>query len=356
MAEIEKTSCEATMSTPRNLAMSLTPLVFAMLIEAPAIAAQEAPACLPASRSVGGLVAEAESGVPLPGVTVYLAEEAGRGNAEVETTSNLRGYYTFCDLVPETVYRLRAEFLDFESPPTNVPDGTSVVNLALHAKARRPARVLGRLTDRRTSRPITAALVRLESIDRSTSTDNAGFFTFDDVPAGLRLVVAEHLGHARVEELVRVPPGETVDVQIQMSANPVEMEPIVVTTVRDRRLEIKGFYERRRWGEAVGNGIFIDREELRRRMPARLSSLIEALPGTDVRCRSGYCRVRFRRAPAYCESAEILLDGMTFRNIDQILIDEIGAIEVYRSVSELPADFGGSNAQCGVIAVWTRSR
>ena len=33
----------------------------------------------------------------------------------------------------------------------------------------------------------------------------------------------------------------------------------------------------------------------------------------------------------------------------------VEAIEVYHGLSEVPAEFAGPNAQCGVIAVWSRS-
>jgi hypothetical protein len=31
-------------------------------------------------------------------------------------------------------------------------------------------------------------------------------------------------------------------------------------------------------------------------------------------------------------------------------------IEVYRGSGEIPAEFGGSTAGCGVIVMWTKSR
>jgi hypothetical protein len=34
-------------------------------------------------------------------------------------------------------------------------------------------------------------------------------------------------------------------------------------------------------------------------------------------------------------------------------VDNIEAIEVYRSASEVPMEFGGNSASCGVIVLWT---
>ena len=35
-------------------------------------------------------------------------------------------------------------------------------------------------------------------------------------------------------------------------------------------------------------------------------------------------------------------------------ISDVYGIEIYRGPGEVPAEFGGSNAACGVIAIWTK--
>ena len=35
-------------------------------------------------------------------------------------------------------------------------------------------------------------------------------------------------------------------------------------------------------------------------------------------------------------------------------IMDVYGIEVYRGASDAPAEFAGSNAGCGVVAIWTR--
>ncbi|RMH14199.1 MAG: hypothetical protein D6701_11515, partial [Gemmatimonadetes bacterium] len=41
-------------------------------------------------------------------------------------------------------------------------------------------------------------------------------------------------------------------------------------------------------------------------------------------------------------------------DLDLIRPEDIEAIEVYRGASEVPAEFGGSDAGCGAIVIWTR--
>jgi hypothetical protein len=57
-------------------------------------------------------------------------------------------------------------------------------------------------------------------------------------------------------------------------------------------------------------------------------------------------------------SVKVLLDGLVFKwgatTLDDIPVDDIEAIEVFRNLAEIPPEFGGPDALCGVVAVWTR--
>ena len=60
----------------------------------------------------------------------------------------------------------------------------------------------------------------------------------------------------------------------------MEMEPIVASVTRLRRLEIRGFYERKRWGELTGTGYFFTPEYLERWQPSSISMLVSSsVPG-----------------------------------------------------------------------------
>ena len=57
------------------------------------------------------------------------------------------------------------------------------------------------------------------------------------------------------------------------------MEPLVATVTRSRRLEIKGFYERKLWGELVSGGTFFTAADIERRRPQRISHMIADMSG-----------------------------------------------------------------------------
>jgi hypothetical protein len=52
----------------------------------------------------------------------------------------------------------------------------------------------------------------------------------------------------------------------------------------------------------------------------------------------------------------LYVDGHPYQNgsVDDFSPIVVEGIEVYRSASEIPADFRTRDATCGVIAIWTR--
>ena len=146
---------------------------------------------------------------------------------------------------------------------------------------------------------------------------------------------------------------------------------MTVEQVRDRRLEVKGFYERERWGEAAGIGRYFTREDIERRNPRLMTQMIADLPGVRLDCSgsslSRTCDVKSVRASGFsCHRMSVFVDGIRVIDGDRppshnkldnfVLPIEVGAVEVYAGAASLPAEFGGSGSQCGVVAIWTRSR
>jgi hypothetical protein len=60
-----------------------------------------------------------------------------------------------------------------------------------------------------------------------------------------------------------------------------------------------------------------------------------------------YCPVRY-----FVDGASYPLYGQSIDVMVQVV--DIGAIEVYPGGASVPPQFGGREAACGVIAIWTR--
>ena len=129
-----------------------------------------------------------------------------------------------------------------------------------------------------------------------------------------------------------------------------ELDPVVASVRRRSRLEMAGFYQRRR----SGIGRALTREEIEDQSPYRLADLFRQIPGAQIISgNDGFedsVRLRGGCTPI------VVLDGLRLGNpirIDDIrTVNEVEALEVYQG-SETPIQYTNITT-CGVIMLWTR--
>ncbi len=217
-----------------------------------------------------------------------------------------------------------------------------------------PGRLVGRIYDAMTEDPVATAAISVVGRPGFVESNRQGEFVLADVPPGERQLEVRRLGYAPLTYRIDLTPGITTEVEVGLVPAPVEMAPIVATAERSLRLEIKGFYERRHWGELLGLGEFFTVEDIERWRPARMTHFImnNTMLGsglTNRRMSSGFSSIM-------CP-VNVLVDGISVAIDDLnnvVLPIEVGAVEVYRGAAQLPARFAGSDSRCGVVAIWTR--
>ena len=122
-------------------------------------------------------------------------------------------------------------------------------------------------------------------------------------------------------------------------------------------------------------GRFLRREDLDRHPEHNLVHTLARVPGVEIdKDRRGREIVTFTRGRMVGTLKraqlgqrdncfpQIYLDGSLMRyappndvQLDDIISpSQIEAIELYRSAAELPPQYNGSNAACGVILIWSR--
>ena len=290
-----------------------------------------------------------ESGsIVLPGATVVLRwTDAER--MPVREATDADGRFRVC--VPRDASRavVWAEFGDHSSgqaaPEALVSGEEREVRLRILSSVP-SGRLIGRLVDRETGRPVATAAVSVVGRPTEAASDRQGLFRLTGVPAGQHELRVRRLGYAPLRHVVDVTSGRTTELEVGLVREPVELEPLVVSTTRSRRLEIKGFYERKHWGELLGLGTFYTAEDIERRNPLRISHMIEELPSI----RRGLHNARAGcRLSVYLDNVRVGLDLDAF-----VLPIEVAGVEVYKGPASLPAEFGGSDSRCGVVAVWTK--
>ena len=117
----------------------------------------------------------------------------------------------------------------------------------------------------------------------------------------------------------------------------------------------------------VGTGLQFTRDQLAESQANTVADFLRRIPGVDVGATSG---VQMRRSagpaltsPSLACHVGWFLDGMRVdrpgaqsmaEGLSSIRIDELDAIEVFRGVSEMPAEFAQPDLRCGAIALWSR--
>jgi hypothetical protein len=261
--------------------------------------------------------------------------------------------------------------------------------LGAYAQAAQAQTIYGVVLDDSTSLPIAGAEVILRDSSGNRLvfevSDREGRFVLEAEP-GVYLFEALRMGYApTVTPQFAVPEGSpSIDLTILLPSERVVLEPVVVTETRLPFAPgpLQGFYERKRRGW----GLQLTSEEIEERIPSRFTDILRGLPGVRVVSTGGNKyfvqmvgqaprlqpeaynaadRHRVRTPTSSREGQQLqgcpvsyYLDGVKYepdeRGIDEILVSEVEAVEVYRRASETPADFLDSDSRCGVIVIWTK--
>ncbi len=335
---------------------------------------------------------EEESGVTLYGIVVpadgrgalahaYVSIGTGSGQDTLRVLTDHRGVYLVCDIRPGHVV-LGGHLSGYSSQPVELdvgPGDPVRTDLVIDFdgppaawerpdRAVAPGRIRGRLAsaggspDGDRTIPIAWAVLSLVSTEWTALSDEEGGFEFDQVLAGPHVLRIDHVAHGTMYWPVYVPSGATVVFNAELSPVAIDVDPIVVTAIRETHLEHQGFYDRRAWGERTGQGFFLTREQIETWNPSRTSVVMSRAPGFEVQCRGGGrgCHVVSLRGQGRCPQAVLYLDGIKVTSLGQPIDDfvqpsDIAAVEAYTGMGDLSGEFADDESQrCGAVAIWTR--
>ena len=234
---------------------------------------------------------------------------------------------------------------------------------AASARAQSRSVVAGAVVEPSTGLPIPNVEVRVLGTNRLTRSDSLGGFTLA-LDAGRYLVRATRLGFGPRSIPIELAAGDTMTMAIEMDALPVVLSEVAVKAREERyRGKMAGFAERMRTSTAPRSS-FITRDEIERRRPPQLSTMIRERGGRIQQCAG--------TATVYLDGAMLPPDKVTAprrgrrtsptdrdpRIDDFISVDEVEAIEVYAGGANTPAEFlatapRGLSPGCTVL-IWTR--
>jgi hypothetical protein len=209
--------------------------------------------------------------------------------------------------------------------------------------------LVGRVTDEHGA-PVPDADVRVGGVTSIARTGADGWFRVPDAALGLLWFGVRKIGYRPVADLIRLSPGDTVDVVIERIGP--ELDTVKVQARAD------AFYERelRRFTQAVEAARFgrvVTADEIARRQPVLTSDLFQAMVGFRVIGSGGAAQVVGR---GNC-TPFIVIDGIPEPavRVNDVLPQSIRLLITFSSFAQLPATFQFPTARrdCGAIVIYT---
>jgi hypothetical protein len=334
-----------------------------------------------------GVVRDAETDAPLPGaLVVVMWTEMNIGTSSLSklpkaahTTVGERGNYRLCGIPNGVALRTQARmgakasgWIDITMPPGGVIQRDFLMGQRQVAAAPAPAptapgaapappaapKPLGSAQLNGTvvgadGKPLEGAQVYLVGTAVGARADSRGIFHLSGLPAGTQTVEVRLLSYSPKRYTVDLSPQRESRLAAVMDA---KAQVLGEVTVQGKPTSsIPGFDDRAK----RGLGTFLNRQDIENRQSILTTDLFRTIPGLTVGFDGSNYIVQSSRSLGNGCQVQWYLDGSPFDNssndLDQMLRpDDIEAIEVYKSASEVPVQYQGRDASCGTILVWTK--
>jgi len=215
------------------------------------------------------------------------------------------------------------------------------------------ATLRGRVVDSETGRPLTGAIVTVRRLTDTFTTDSMGQFE-GALPSGDADLTIRKVGYAPADVRIHLPASGTLERVFSLDYTGQQLPAIEVKARAEQLMPRYNDFEQRR---KRGLGAFFRWDELTKESFGSVGDALRTVRGVRIRCnqQTFECTAGMVRAPD-CFPVWYI-DGQEVRSFQENTpIRDVYGIEVYRGPGEVPGEFSGSNAACGVIVLWTKSR
>ena len=221
------------------------------------------------------------------------------------------------------------------------------------AAAQATGTLKGRIVDSETGEPVAEAIVRIRGMAPATA-DSQGRFEIAGIPAGPAQVTIQALGYSTEQLKLPVAAGQVLERQFSLDFNGESLPDVVVTARATKLVPRYAAFEARR---ERGLGAYLRWDDIKKKNFNTVGDAARSVRGVKMNCiQAEYeCYLRMARTPN-CPP-EWWVDGVNVRSFtENTPIRDVYGIEIYRGPGEVPGEFSGSNAGCGVIVIWTKSK
>ena len=238
-----------------------------------------------------------------------------------------------------------------------------------HADAqRRDGRLDGAVIDKSTGAPLAGVTVVNLLDGRSLITDSSGTFRFVKLPAGIARFLFRVEGFPQQGLVVALAQGEAMQRSVELDSTRTTatappppplprsgVQQLALVTVAETPSLGPRYanFERRK---KTGAGQYMVREQIEQMGANMLTDVVRSMRGVTLDCGGGRgCTIRMVRAPMQCPPEYVVDDNVDNMFGPTVPVRDIEAIEVYTGAADVPGEYAGRNAGCGVIVIWTKS-
>jgi carboxypeptidase family protein/TonB-dependent receptor-like protein len=220
-----------------------------------------------------------------------------------------------------------------------------------HSQAARSG-LIGRIFDEKTNQVLGDVLILLDSTRRDVMVSSQGRFVLTNLDAGRHRVEIRAIGYRPQVLEVTLLEGQVLERQFPMAFTGDRLPDLAIEARNSKLLPRYADFERRR---VQGMGVYITRDEIRARGYMRMGDALRTVQGVRVDCGDVDCVIHMTRATAGCYPT-FYVDGRLARSFaTSTPMSDVQGIEVYRGAAEMPGEFTGAGAMCGVVVIWTRA-
>ncbi len=193
---------------------------------------------------------------------------------------------------------------------------------------------------------------------RTVVSDSLGRFAFPDLPSGIIRLLVRGRGFPAARVTLALAKDESMSRVIELdstSAGRAAAQSLPSVAIVAPRPPMPRYvdFERRR---LTGRGQYLVSEDLERGGFSTLQDAMRGLRGVNLDCGGGSgCNIRMARAPMRCLPEYVVDERVDNSFGPSTPIRDIEGIEVYTGPSDVPGEFAGRTAGCGVVVIWTRS-
>jgi hypothetical protein len=216
----------------------------------------------------------------------------------------------------------------------------------------RSAGLIGRIFDEHTNQVLTEVLIFLDSTRNDVAISSQGRFVLNSLAPGRHRVEIRAIGYRPHMLELNLLEGQVLEREFAMVFTGDKLPDVSIEARNSKLLPRFADFERR---QKSGLGAYITRDEIRARGYLNLGDAVRTIKGVRVNCGAIECIIHMTRASPGCYPT-FYVDGRLARSFaESTPIVDVQGIEVYRGAAEMPGEFTGDGAMCGVIVIWTRA-